>query len=119
MNAVRFGPKWTPKAMNPGTDKWALARSVVLTPSLEGIRTGCQGVIIAEPNPTGWFIAARFDPALTADQIEDFTQFVLVRTFLLLEHGPQPGLWAADVVGVWRANWQPVIADLADLSLSV
>jgi hypothetical protein len=105
--------------MSRSQENWALAGSIRLTPTREGLQAGCQGVVVAERNPTGWFISARFDPNLPTDQIEDFAQFVVVRTYLLLEYGPQPRVWDPEGAGVWRANCQAVIADRGNLPLIV
>ena len=90
--------------MTRNDEHWAIARSIQLTPSREGVRPGCRGVVAAAPHPTGWFISAHFDPDLAEPQIEDFAQFVMVRCYLLLEHGPDGSAWELDTDGVWRAS---------------
>ncbi len=83
-------------------ENWALARSIQLTPSTDGLRRGCHGMVAAAPHPTGWFISAHVAPALPAEDVADFVEFVTVRTYLLLEHGPQAQLWERGIDGVWR-----------------
>jgi hypothetical protein len=91
--------------MDRSEEHLALARSIQLTPSTEGLKPGRPGVIAAERHPTGWFISARFDPDLAPEAIADFAHFVTVRVYLLLEHGPQPEAWEADPAGFWRAHY--------------
>ncbi len=105
--------------MNRSEQNWALARSIELTPSCDGLKPGCIGVVIAEGHPTGWFISARFAPELSADRIEDFAHFVVVRTYLLLEYGPQTGVWEDDRAGAWRAYCRTFAGGMADLPLIV
>lgn len=90
--------------MNRNDENWAIARSIQLTPSREGLEPGCHGTVSAEPHPTGWFISARFDPDLEQAQVDDFAHFVMVRTYLLLEHGPDVAVWQYGTDGVWRAT---------------
>jgi hypothetical protein len=103
--------------MNHSDENWALAHSIELTPSRDGLKPGCIGVVVAERHPTGWFIAARFVPELSAELIEDFAHFVVVRTYLLLEYGPQPGVWDGDRVGVWHAYCRTCTAGPVNLPL--
>ena len=105
--------------MNRSDDNWALARSIRRTPSREGLKPGCQGLVAAERHPTGWFISAQFDPDLPPEQIDDFAHFVVVRTFLLLEYGPRPPVWVIDVVGVWHAHCRSVTPEFVNLPLIV
>ncbi len=101
--------------MNRTEENWALAHSVKLTRTREGLKPGCHGVVIAERHPTGWFISAEFDPASPTEQVDDFMHFVVVRTYLLLEHGPQTCAWEADGANAWRAHCQSVVGDVGDL----
>lgn len=96
--------------MNRSDEHWALARSIQLTCSRDGIKPGYNGVVTADPHGSGWFVSARFDPALSTAEIEDFAQFVVVRTFLLLDRGPGESVWEATGDGGWRADC--VAADL-------
>ncbi len=105
--------------MNRSEENWELACSIELTPSRDRLKSGCMGVVVAERHPTGWFISARFDPKLSPESVEDFAHFVVVRTYLLLEYGPQPGAWESDVVGVWRAYCRTFSAGLVNLPLIV
>ena len=97
--------------MNRSDENWALARSIQLAPTRAGLRAGCRGVVVAERNPTGWFISAGFDPELPAEQVEDFAHFVIVRTYLLLElaPGPRPGRATSPVSGAHTACPSPRI----------
>ncbi len=90
--------------MNRNDENWSIAKSIQLTPTREGLPPGCRGVVAAEPHPTGWFISARHDPDLPHAQVEDFAHFVMVRTYLLLEHGPDVSVWQLGQDGVWRAS---------------
>ena len=83
-------------------ENWALARSIQITASGEGLRRGCHGVLAAAPHATGWFIFARVDPNLAAADVDDFVEFVTVRSYLLLEQGPDSDLWERGIDGVWR-----------------
>jgi hypothetical protein len=105
--------------MNRSEENWALAHSIELTPSRDGLRSGCIGVVVAQRHPTGWFISARFVPKLSAELIEDFAHFVTVRTYLLLEYGPQPGVWVSDRAGVWSAFCRTFTAGLVNLPMIV
>jgi hypothetical protein len=98
--------------MNRSDENWELARSIQLTPSRDGIRPGYNGVVTAEPHPAGWFISARFDPDLSAAEIQDFAQFVTVRTYLLLDRGPDGSEWEPTRDGVWRADCVAAELDL-------
>jgi hypothetical protein len=94
-----------------------LARSIPITPTRDGIKSGCSGVVAAQRHPTGWFIFAGVDPDSTAEQIEDFAHFVVVRTYLLLEYGPQPSTWANDEAGAWCADCPTSMAGAESLPL--
>ena len=84
-------------------ENWALARSIQITPSGEGLRHGCHGLVAATPHPTGWFISARVDPNLAEADVDDFVEFVTVRSYLLLEQGPDPRMGERGIDGVWRS----------------
>jgi hypothetical protein len=103
--------------MDRSEEHLALARSIQLTPSREGLRAGCPGAIAAERHPTGWFISACFDPGLASEHVEDFVHFVTGRVYLLLEHGPQPEAWEADPAGFWRAHYPASGVQADDLLL--
>ena len=49
-------------------------------------------------------LGPRHDPDLHAGELEDFVHFVMVRTYLLLEHGPDVSVWQLGQDGVWRAS---------------
>jgi hypothetical protein len=105
--------------MTQSDDNWALAHSIQPTPTREGLSRGASGVVIAAAHPTGWFISARFDPDLTAADVEDFAHFVQVRTYLLLDQGPRPGSWDRCSGGVWRADYRASIGEIvADLPIT-
>ncbi len=89
--------------MKRSDENWRLARGIRPVPVDHGVDPGYTGVVVAARHPTGWFIWAGFDANLRSEQIEDFTHFVLVRTYLLLENGPEPDAWISDADGVWRA----------------
>ena len=94
-------------------ENWALARSIQITPSGEGLRRGCHGVLAAAQHPSGWFMSARVDPNLAADEVDDFVEFVTVRTYLLLEHGPQSESWERGIDNVWRTHCVAAEFDVA------
>ena len=98
--------------MTRSDDNWALARSIQLTPCRDELRRGHQGVVMAEQHPAGWFISARFDPDLPQADLDHFAHFVQVRSYLLLDQGPQPGSWEVGADGVCRAHYAASVAHL-------
>lgn len=92
-------------------ETWELAQSIQPTPAGETLPPGRNGVVIARPHPTGWFVSARYRPDLAVDDLEDFAVFAQVRTYLLLADGPRELTWEPDPAGGWRAycvRTQPV-----------
>lgn len=84
-------------------ENWALARSIQLTPSDTELPAGIRGFVIAEPHAAGWFISARYDPRLSEADVADFSEFVAVRTYLLLEQGARGRVWERREDGTWCA----------------
>ena len=103
--------------MKRSDENWKLARSIRPIPVRDGLDPACTGVVVASRHPTGWFIWAGFDARLSSEQIDDFTHFVLVRTYLLLEYGPGPEAWMSDADGVWRALCVAPIPGAEDVPL--
>jgi hypothetical protein len=103
--------------MDRSEENWKLAGSIRPVPIDDGLSAGRNGVIVAARHPTGWFIWAGFDAKLRSEQIDDFTHFVLVRTYLLLEYGPGPAAWVSAGDGEWRAWCASPTARTEDLPL--
>jgi hypothetical protein len=72
--------------------EWEVARSVLVGPS-DAVWAAADADVLAIRHPMGWFIRAQYRRGLAEDQLRDVAEFVLVRTYLLLTHGPQPDLW--------------------------
>jgi hypothetical protein len=89
--------------MKTDNEHWELVESIQLTPATVPLAHDYQGMVTARGHATGWFISARYRPSLTTEERADLADFVRVRTFLLLEHGPQPAPWERDDSGAWRA----------------
>lgn len=84
-------------------DNWRLAESMQLTPAAVELPPEHHGVVTARSHPTGWFVSARYRPGLDAGELQDFAEFVRVRTYLLLEKGPQDSVWENIGDGSWHA----------------
>lgn len=89
--------------MTTDTERWELAASIQLTPATETLDPQHFGVVTARPHPTGWFISARYRSGLSTAQVDDFAEFVRVRTYLLLTSGPDATTWQADDGGTFYA----------------
>ena len=95
-----------------------LADTIQVGPAREPLPSEQQGVVVAQPHPTGWFISARYRPSLSAAEIDGFAFFTRVKAHLLLESGPQDPNWQPDAVGCWRSYYgrtamvprEPVVA---------
>jgi hypothetical protein len=90
--------------MKTNDEHWELARSIQLTPATGPLPPDHVGAVTARSHPAGWFVSARYRPGLSAAELVDFAEFVQVRTYLLLEQGPQPATWDHDGSSGWRAN---------------
>lgn len=98
--------------MNATEEHWELARSIQITPTTETLPHGRHGVITIRQHAAGWFISARYPAELSDADRADFAQFVMVRTYLLLEQGPRPHLWESVADGCWRSYCLPAHIDL-------
>jgi hypothetical protein len=76
------------------TQLWTLAESVALAPDPQ-LAGSNRGSIRACRHATGWFLSGRYDPTLSAEAIEHFRHFIVVRTYLLLAAGAACAQWTA------------------------
>ncbi len=93
---------------------WELAKSVQITPAdLGGEHTGH---VSARPNATGWFISARCRRGLDGRELAQFKDFVVHSVYLLLQQGPQAGVWTPGAVAdEWRAHPHADLSALREL----
>lgn len=79
----------------PADPLWDVARGVALTPHQPDACAGADAAVTvrARRHPTGWFIRATHRPGLPPAALAHLREFAIVRTFLLLRHGPQPSAW--------------------------
>jgi hypothetical protein len=76
-----------------------------------------DGVLVASRHPTGWFLHAVRRDDLSADELAPFRELVIVRSYLLLAHGPGLPAWRpSPVEGEWRSVWYSLARELSELS---
>jgi hypothetical protein len=68
-----------------------------------------DGLLIARSHPTGWFVWAVRRDDLTGEDLDHFGELVVVRTYLLLRHGPVRTVWRPTP---GRAEWRSLAASL-------
>jgi hypothetical protein len=75
-----------------------------------------DGVLIGRRHPTGWFLHGVRRHTLMADELPVFTELVMVRSYLLLAHGPDASVWrlGADT-DEWRSPVYSMAHELAAL----
>ena len=75
-----------------------------------------DGVLIARPHPTGWFLSAIRRDDLRDEDLPHFREVVTVRAYLLLRQGPVSRVWSP-VPGVreWRSPVPSYAAEVAGL----
>jgi hypothetical protein len=95
---------------------WITARSVPITSGRMHWQPDQIGVIIAQRHATGWFIHAKYRADAPAAEFEHFKEFIAVRVYLLLTHGPQLETWdRGENDGEWLAPWAITQREIADL----
>jgi hypothetical protein len=75
-----------------------------------------DGLLIARPHPTGWFLWAVRRDDLHQEALGHFRELVTVRAFVLLSQGPVPRLWTPMPVGhpEWRSPAPSLSAELSE-----
>jgi hypothetical protein len=85
--------------------EWELARSVEVV-AVHWWGRPVDGVVLARQHATGWFLKAEHRSDLDAATRVDFSEFLLVRVYLLLTRGPAAGGWVASrPEGLWRVDF--------------
>ena len=90
------------EALDP---EWELARSVEISVEPWWGRL-VDGVVLARRHGSGWFLKAEHRSDLDADARADFSEFVVVRVYLLLTRGTVAGGWVAGQPdGLWHVDF--------------
>jgi hypothetical protein len=108
-------PRWEVAA---ATQVFSAPRETVMTLVREvdakASERGLDGVLIARPHPTGWFLHAVRRDDLRGEDLDHFNELVTVRTYLLLRHGPVPPMWSPVYADhEWRSAALSTAAELA------
>ena len=105
----RVGPdmttpdRWTTSLLSDDELAWQIAGDVQLTRTEEDLHR-YLGRVTARPHPTGWFISARCRTDLSPQETAELREVVVLRTYLLLTRGPQPGVWERAADGSFVAH---------------
>jgi hypothetical protein len=79
-----------------------------------------EGILIANPHPTGWFLHAVRRNDLPEDQLTAFRELVTVRSYVLLAYGPQAPAWLPSrVEGEWRSVSYSIARELSELEAAL
>jgi hypothetical protein len=90
--------------------------SLALETGVEEPDDAVHGVLVANRHPTGWFLHAVRRNDLSEDQLAPFREVVMVRSYLLLAHGPEAPAWRPSPIdGEWRSVWSSLARELAEL----
>jgi hypothetical protein len=106
-------PHPMPRPAAGPAEAWELAETVArrIQPAAFDAQVRGLGTIVVRPAAVGWFVSARASHGLSRQQADQFRDFVVVRTYLLLTQGPRPELWELSDGG-WLTH---APADLAEI----
>jgi len=77
---------------------------------VEPLGAPVDGVVSGTRHPTGWFLHAVRRADLPDSEVGAFHELVVVRSYLLLAHGPQPPVWLR---GTGQDTWRSVCPSLS------